>query len=179
MFADIEKNFSLEKEIIDFMAILFKGILLLSIAAQIKINLPWTPVPITGQTFAVALLSLHYGKKFAPAIVGGYLFLGFLGLPLFANFSSGLSFGPTFGYLIGMFLSSFALGAAKEINMTQSFFKTLLACYMASGITFSFGLFVLSFFVPNNALLMAGLIPFLIGDFLKNCLVSAIINQTK
>ena len=179
MFTEIESSLSLEKETFSFITILLKGILILSIAAQIKINLPWTPVPITGQTFAVALLSLHYGKKYAPSIVGGYLLVGFLGLPVFANFSSGLSFGPTFGYLVGMLLSSFILGAAKELNFTSTFMKTLFSCYIASFVTFTCGLFVLSFFVPKEALLMAGLIPFLIGDFLKNLLVASLIQQTK
>ena len=179
MFTAIENRFSLDKESFSFITILLKGLLLLSIAAQIKINLPWTPVPITGQTFAVALLSLHYGRKYAPAIVGGYLLVGFLGMPVFANFSSGLSFGPTFGYLVGMFLSSYLLGEAKELKFTNTFIKTLLSCYMASFVTFTCGLFVLSFFVPRETLLMAGLIPFLIGDFIKNLLVAGLIQQTK
>lgn len=156
-----------------------KGIIILSLLAQIKIPLPWSPVPITGQTFGVALLALSLGRKHAFTIVSSYLLLGFLGAPIFAGFSSGASFGPTFGYLIGMLLSSIIIGHMSDNGAKSSFLKSLLATYIGSLITFSCGLFVLSFFIPTKALLIAGLVPFLAGDLIKNLLAAMIVSKNK
>lgn len=155
-----------------------KGIVVLSLLAQIKIPLPWSPVPITGQTFGVALLALSMGRKNGFIITLSYLLLGFSGAPIFAGGSSGLSIGPTFGYLIGMLFSSIIMGQLKDLGLTTTFFKTLSCAYIGSIVTFSLGLFVLSYFVPNQFLLMAGLFPFLIGDLIKNTIASVIVSKS-
>src|SRR4029077_5468734 len=76
--------------------------LLTAAAAQLEIRLPWTPVPITGQTFAVLLSGTVLGAR--RAFLGQCLYLieGACGLPFFAGGAAGLAklVGPTGGYLV-------------------------------------------------------------------------------
>lgn len=143
------------------------GLAILSLLAQISIHLPWTPVPITGQTLGVSLIALSWGSKRSTTIFASYLVLGALGAPIFAGGHAGLSFGPTFGYLVGMLFASCAMGYLADNGYTKTFAKTFLTSVLGSLIIFSCGLIVLSRFLPSDKLLVAGLYPFLIGDFIK------------
>lgn len=158
-------------------SIVFLGALLISLLAQVSFPLPFTPVPITGQTFAVALLSLLWGQKRALATTVFYISLGGIGFPVFAQAQSGFLLGPTFGYLLGMMVASYVMGMISDTQKINSFGRALFATYVGSAITFSFGLIGLSFFVPLKALLFAGLFPFLPGDLFKNILVSVLVSK--
>ena len=129
------------------------GVLVLSALAQVVIPLPWTPVPITGQTLGVTLVALLWGRRLAFATLGTYLLLGGLGLPIFAAGKSGLLVGPTLGYLLGMWLASWVVGGFADRGYATSFWKCFGISLLGSICTFSCGLFVLSFFVPSSALL--------------------------
>jgi biotin transport system substrate-specific component len=148
------------------------GSLFLALVSQLVIVLPFSPVPITGQTFGVALLALNWGSKRAMAAFLLYLVEGAVGLPVFAMGKSGLIIGPTMGYLFGMWIASGVVGHLSDKGLANTFKKAFLCCVCGSLITFSAGLLVLSFFVPKESLLMMGLIPFLPGDLLKNLLAS-------
>lgn len=151
---------------------MFIGVVLLSLCAQIKISLAWTPVPITGQTFGVALLSLLWGSRLSLATFVSYLAVGFLGAPIFAGGMSGLLIGPTFGYLIGMMFASWVIGKLSDFGWSADFKKALAACYIGSLITFSCGMLGLSIFLPLNKLFIAGVLPFMPGDLIKNLLAA-------
>ena len=71
--------------------------------AQVKIPLPFTPVPLTGQTFAVLLVAAVLGSKRGAASIVLYIALGAFGLPIFAGGASGMAYltGATLGYLVG------------------------------------------------------------------------------
>lgn len=153
------------------------AVVILSLMAQVSIPLPFTPVPITGQTFAVSFLALMLGRKLGMASVLSYLIIGAIGLPVFASGKSGLG-GPTTGYLIGMLLGTWLMGTLSDRGWTQSFGRTLIAAYIGSLCVFSFGLLVLSLFVPREGLLVAGLYPFVFGDFLKNILAVTLVTKT-
>ena len=58
--------------------------------AQVRIPLPFTPIPITGQTFAVLLVGAVLGARRGAASLVLYLIQGMLGLPFFAGGASGL-----------------------------------------------------------------------------------------
>ncbi len=158
-----------------FEAIVFlAGISLLSLLAQISIPLPFTPVPITGQTFGVSLVALSWGRKRASSIFIAYLLIGALGCPVFAQGKSGLLFGPTVGYLVGMLFECYVVGFLSDVGFTKTLFKTLIASWIGSFFVFSCGLFVLSYFVPTSQLLYMGFFPFILGDLIKNILASVI-----
>jgi biotin transport system substrate-specific component len=148
------------------------GVGLLAVLAQVKIYLPFSPVPITGQTFGVALIALVYGRKLGLLTMSTYLLAGGLGAPIFAKFQSGLAIGPTMGYLIGMWFSTLLIGTLSDRGYAKSWPKAFLACVLGSLCVFSVGLLVLSYFVPSESLLVMGLYPFLIGDLFKNTLAS-------
>lgn len=153
------------------------GVVMLSLLAQVKIALPWTPVPVTGQTFGVAVLALIWGSRLSLITFMTYLGLGFLGAPLFASGLSGFSIGPTFGYLIGMLISSWVVGSLSDKGWSERFKTALAACYIGSFITFTCGVVVLSFFIPADKLLLAGVLPFLPGDLIKNVLAATLIKK--
>ena len=166
-------NNSHHKTIFEIISVLL-GICLIGILAQISIPLPWTPVPITGQTFGVALVALSWGRRRALSVLVGYMTLGMAGLPLFALGKSGQLVGPSLGYLVGMVFSSYIVGFMSDKWFTKSLAKTLIAAFCGSIIIFSCGLIGLSFFVPSQTLLAAGLFPFIPGDIAKNLLASII-----
>lgn len=153
------------------------GTILISLLAQIAIPLPWTPVPITGQTFGVALVAMLLGRNRGGLSVLLYLFAGgVLGLPIFAKGGSGIMFS-TFGYLIGMVLASAVMGTLADKGWAKSFSRAYLSILLGSAVTFSCGLIVLSSFVPREALLSAGLWPFLLGDFVKSVSAAWIVSR--
>lgn len=148
------------------------GVVLLSLLAQVAISIPGTPVPITGQTFGVALMALLWGRKRGFAVILSYLFVGAIGLPVFAAAKSGLIMGPTMGYLIGMVIASYWMGLLSDLGWTKTWGRSYLAALSGSVITFIFGVWVLSVFIPSESLFMAGILPFLPGDLVKTLLAS-------
>ena len=88
------------------------GALFTAVAAQIVIHLGFTPVPITGQTFAVLAVGSTLGARRAMASQMLYWMLGAVGLPFYANGASGWSTasGATAGYFFGFILASGLVG---------------------------------------------------------------------
>ncbi len=80
--------------------------------AQVRFYLPWTPVPITGQTFAVLLAGVLLGRRWGGISLGIYAGLGAIGLPWFAGWSGGTGVltGTSGGYLIGFIFAALFLG---------------------------------------------------------------------
>lgn len=152
------------------------GVAFLAALAQIAIPLPFTPVPITGQTFGVALLSLLLGRKWGFATVATYVAIGALGVPVFSGAAAGLKLASS-GYLIGMCVSSYVIGTLADKGWTKTFKKSFFACVLGSLCVFTCGLIVLSNFVPKETLFSAGLIPFIPGDILKSTLASLIASR--
>ncbi len=153
------------------------GIGLMTALAHIAIPLPWTPVPITGQTLGVSLVALSWGRTRGAAVLACYLALGALGAPVFAAAQTGFMLGPTFGYLVGMLFASFAVGWLADTGSAQSFWRSLGAAYIGSAIIFGCGVYGLSFFLPAQDLWMAGVLPFLPGDLIKNVIAALISSQ--
>ena len=150
------------------------GVALISLLAQVVIPVPWTPVPITGQTFAVSLIGLCWGFKRGIAVMASYLAIGAAGAPVFASSMSGLILGPTFGYIVGMFAAVMIVGKLSDAGIPKTFYSSLATAYLGSFLIFAFGLLGLSFYVPSKELLIAGLWPFVFGDLVKNIAAASI-----
>lgn len=146
------------------------GSVLLSLLARISIVLPFTPVPITGQTFGVAFLALSLGSTRAVSAFALYALEGIVGLPVFAAVTG----GATMGYLVGMFVASGVVGYLSDIGLAKTVPRAFLCCVLGSFCVFSFGLIGLAFFVPANTLLKVGLLPFIPGDLIKNLLAASL-----
>lgn len=169
----ISKNKAESLWLLDVLSVAL-GVLLVSALAQVRIFLPWTPVPITGQTFGVALMALSWGRKRGLAVMITYISAGALGLPVFATAASATLMAPSLGYLLGMCVAAYWMGLMADLGWTKSFFKTWLVAASGSLIIYACGVLVLSQFVPSNQLLALGVFPFLIGDFLKTLAASAL-----
>ena len=79
------------------------GSMLVALTAQISIPLPFSPVPVTGQTLAVLLIGALLGSRRGALSLVAYLLAGLIGLPVFASGAAGPAYimGPTGGYLVG------------------------------------------------------------------------------
>jgi biotin transport system substrate-specific component len=148
--------------------------LLTALAAQVAVPVPWSPVPITGQTFAVLLSGAVLGARRGTLAQCLYLAEGAFGLPVFAGGGGGAAIflGPTGGYLFAFPLAAGLTGALAERGWDRRFVTMMAAMLFASGVIFAFGLVVLAGFVPGDRLLAAGLLPFLPGDFIKAALAA-------
>lgn len=152
--------------------LIVSGAIFLGMTARISIILPFTPVPITGQTFGVLLIGLVYGRKLGLKTIGSYLAAGMAGLPFFGTGGPGLLFlKPTGGYLIGYVFMVLICGYLTEKGGGKSYIKTFGIMLLAETAMYLCGLIQLSFFVKSNVLEM-GLYPFIIGDLVKMGLVT-------
>ncbi|QIM62126.1 biotin transporter BioY [Pasteurellaceae bacterium Orientalotternb1] len=151
------------------------GANLIAIFAQISV--PMYPVPITGQTLALTVVGFALGRKAATSAVLCYLFEGIIGLPVFANASSGIQalLGPSGGYLIGFVPTAYLLGYFSDKGVLNSFWKSVFAALLATVVTFAFGLAQLSLFVPADKVLAFGLYPFILGGVIKAFLASVLV----
>ena len=139
-------------------AIILGASWILAISAQITINLPFSPVPITGQTLAVLLTGLILGKKLGTTSIAAYLAQGAAGLPIFAGGKSGVAtlFGPTGGYLIGFLAAVYVVGMLSELRFKRSLFLASSALVFGNIIIYLFGLVWLARFVGESQVLHLG-----------------------
>ena len=145
-------------------------------AAQIEIRLPWTPVPITGQSFAVLLSGLVLGSRRAFLAQLLYLAEGAAGLPFFAGGAAGLVklVGPTGGYLMAFPFAAAFTGWLAERGWDRRPVTMFAAMLAGSTIVFGLGLLQLSRFVPADTLLASGLLPFVPGDLIKSAIAAGV-----
>jgi len=151
--------------------------------AQAKIYLPWTPVPITCQTFGALLGGVLLGGWWGGISLAIYAAFGAAGLPWFAGWHSGIPIGPaglpTGGYIMGFILAALLLGHFTDKYVrSRSFFimfgLMLLANY---GMIYPLGLLQLHFCFPEasfSQLLAMGLTPFIAGDIIKAIIAAGI-----
>ena len=147
--------------------------------AQIIIPLPWTPVPITAQTFAVLCSGLFLGKKYGCLSQILYIVLGITFLPWFGGMSGGLDvvLGSTGGYLVGFVIASYFIGHitekyANSRNFTRMFTVVSIANFALIYIPGLIGLAIWTYVTQGAVLgivdlLLMGLVPFIFGDLIK------------
>lgn len=142
---------------------------MIALSAQITISLPFSPIPITGQTLAVLLTGIILGRKIGAAAIASYLVQGAAGLPFFAGGKSGLAalFGPSGGYLFGFLAAAYVVGMLSELRHTRSIIHSAATLVFGNLIIYVTGLFWLARFVGESQVLQMGLFPFLVGDLLK------------
>jgi biotin transport system substrate-specific component len=145
--------------------------LLTAAAAQLEIRLPWTPVPITGQTFAVLLCGAVLGARRAFLAQCLYLFEGAAGLPFFSGGAAGLAHlvGPTGGYLMAFPLAAALTGLMSDRGWNRSPFTAALAMLTGSTVIFALGLVFGGVVVVG-----AGLLPFIPGDLVKSAIAGGV-----
>ena len=160
---------------------------IVGLLAQAKIYLPWTPVPITGQTFGVLLGGILLGGWWGGISMAIYAALGTAGLPWFSGWSSGIPVGPaglaSGGYIIGFIFAAFLVGHFSEKYIGARRFFPMFALMLVANfiIIYAFGLPQLYLYLVSNGqtvgfaqLLAMGFTPFIAGDVTKIVVAAAI-----
>ncbi|HET6596013.1 MAG TPA: biotin transporter BioY [Anaerolineales bacterium] len=161
--------------------LIVSGALLVAVLAQIEVPLPFTPVPITGQTFGVLLVGAALGSKRSVISLVSYLTLGALGLPFFAGGTHGwnIVIGATGGYLIGFVLAAYVVGLLAERGLERTARTSLIPFFVGTVIIYICGVSWLSLVLGSfSKAIGAGLIPFLIGDAVKLIVASLVLPGT-
>ena len=174
VFERIQDASTSTKILMSLMMACFTGIM-----AQIIIPLPWTPVPITAQTFAVLCSGLFLGKKYGCLSQIFYIILGVAFIPWFGGMTGGIDvlLGSTGGFLIGFILASYFIGYISENYADARNFKKMVLVIAIANFALIYipglaGLALWSQYTQGVTLgimdlLMMGLIPFIFGDIVK------------
>ncbi|PKN95541.1 MAG: biotin transporter BioY [Chloroflexi bacterium HGW-Chloroflexi-6] len=150
------------------------GALLVALLAQVRIPLPFTPVPLTGQTFAVLLVGAALGSRRGAASLSLYSLVGALGLPVFAGGAAGTAyaFGPTGGYLLGFIVAAYVTGLLAERGLERSISTSIVPFLAGTLIIYILGAGWLSVQFGLEKALTLGVLPFLVGDAIKLALAA-------
>ena len=152
---------------------------LVAVAAQIEIMLGFTPVPISGQTFAVLLVGASYGPVLGASSLLLYFFVGLLGAPVYSGGDGGWEIvkGATGGYLVGFIVAALVAGWLAQRRWDRRFNSAVAAMLTGSVIIYAFGLPWLAHTanLDLEGTLEAGLYPFVVGDLLKLYLAGALL----
>lgn len=155
---------------------------LVGLLAQVRFAIPWSPVPITGQTFAVLLAAVLLGRWWGGISMAIYGGLGMAGVPWFSGWASGV--GATGGYIIGFVLAALFLGYFTDKYIRSRSFLSMLGLMLFANFILIYvpGLIWLRLWLGNVSsesvtmatLLGMGAIPFIVGDITKAVLAAAI-----
>ena len=152
------------------------GSALIALSAQVAV-LPFSPVPVTGQTFAVLLVGAALGRTRGSAAVLAYLAEGAVGLPVFAGGLAGpaVLLGPTGGYLFGFLPAAWICGALAERGWDRHLLGTLAAMTAGDLAIFAVGVPWLARFVGVENAFAFGVAPFLAGNLAKIVLAAGVL----
>ncbi len=165
------------------LAVLGSAVLALSAKTQI----PFWPVPLTMQTFAVLAIGMAYGRNLALGTVLLYLAEGAFGLPVFAQGGGAQYFlaAPSAGYLIGFAPAAALVGMLAERGWDRSVYATVAAMTLGTAVIFLFGVAGLArFLMLTEAMsvgeaailaLSSGIVPYLPGSVVKIALAAAVL----
>jgi len=160
--------------------------LLLVLCARVAIPLPWTPVPITGQTFGVMLIAVLLGPTRAAVAISLYLLEGFAGLPVFQPFGPpgpARFIGPTAGYLLAYPFAAAVSGwlVAKRVfgNAYARVLPLVASLVCGESVVFLGGCtwLAVGMHLGWGAAFASGVAPFLPGDAVKIAAVVAVVRS--
>ncbi len=149
------------------------------LAAQVAVRLPFTPVPVTGQTFAVLLGAAVLGWQRAFLGMGLYLAAGLAGVPWFSQWSGGTDTlsAPSFGYIVGFLVAAALVGRLAAGGLDRTPPRVVLTMAAGNLVIYAFGLpwLMASLHVSLAKGLELGVTPFLGGDALKIALAAGLL----
>lgn len=172
----------MEKSLARDVVLVLGGALFTALCAQIVIPLGFTPIPITGQTFAVLAVGGAPGSRRAIASQALYWLLGAIGLPFYADSSGGWSSatGSSFGYFVGFVVAAGIVGWYADHRNDRNFVMSLSAMALSTAVIYFFGALWLAHLIgvpvasgDSNAISL-GVAPFLAGDAVKLVLAALV-----
>ncbi|MFZ9987385.1 MAG: biotin transporter BioY [Candidatus Nanopelagicales bacterium] len=155
------------------------GAAFVGLAAQVAIPLPFTPVPLTLQTFAVLLAGAALGSLRGILAMSLYAVAGVVGVPWFAEGSSGFALA-SFGYILGFIVAAGIVGRIAEHGATHSAWRTAGLMIIGNLAIYSVGVTWLKYAIDSTwvTALQLGVVPFLIGDAVKIALAAGLLPLT-
>ena len=152
------------------------GAVFVGLAAQVAIPLPFTPVPLTLQTFAVLLAGAALGSLRGVFSMTLYAVAGVAGIPWFAEGSSGFAM-PSFGYILGFIVAAGIVGRVAEHGATRTVWRTAGLMVIGNLVIYAIGVTWLKFAidVPWLTALELGALPFVVGDLVKIALAAGLL----
>lgn len=146
------------------------------LSAQVAIPLPFTPVPLSLQTFAVLLSAAALGPMRAGSAMLLYLAAGMAGVPWFSQQTSGWGF-PSFGYVVGFILAAVVVGALARRGTDRSVAGAAGTMVLGNLIIYGVGVPYLAIAIGVDLPEAVGLgaLPFLLGDLLKIVLAAGLL----
>ncbi len=162
-------------------ALAVAGSWLVAALAQFEVKLPFTPVPITGQTLGVLLVGAALGPGLGGVSMGLYLLQGVLGLPFFSGGDSGAEFlklaSATGGYLWGFVLSAIAVGWLAGRGWDRSLRSAISAMFLGEVVLYLVAIpwLMQALDLSLTRALELGLAPFVVGDTIKLLLAAGLL----
>ncbi len=154
-------------------------------AAQVSFTLGFTPVPITGQTFAVLLAGGTLGSQLGASSQLLYVAMGAIGLPFYSDGEGGweVATGSTAGYLVGFIVAAYAVGWLAERGQDRQLSTSITAFLAGSVIIYTLGAGWLAYDlgipvtagVDEASAIAYGVAPFVVGDLLKALLAGSLL----
>jgi biotin transport system substrate-specific component len=160
-------------------ALVIGGAIFVGLTAQVSIPLPFTPVPLTLQTFSVLLVGAALGSVRGAASMALYLLAGVAGVPWFANHQSGLAFA-SIGYIVGFVAAAWLVGRLAERGADRRVLPAIGMMALGNLVIYAFGvagLMVIAHMSLSKALAL-GVLPFLSGDAIKILLAAVLLPGT-
>jgi biotin transport system substrate-specific component len=144
---------------------------IIAVLAQVSVPIPFSPVPITGQTLGVFLTGAILGGRLGAVSLVVYLLLGAIGIPVFAQGRGGLPViaGPSGGFLLGFVLGVYLLGKIVETAPRVTYWRLVVGmalCMVTYYLVGTVQLALVAQLTPSKAL-MLGVVPFLPLDLVK------------
>ncbi|MGI3781688.1 MAG: biotin transporter BioY [Janthinobacterium lividum] len=157
-------------------ALVVGGTLFVALSALVQIPLPFTPVPLSLQTFAVLLVGAALGSRRGVASMGLYLLAGVAGVPWFAAHQSGWAFA-SFGYVVGFVAAAWLAGRLAEAGADRQVLKNTGLLVVGNVVIYAFGVtgLIASTGMGLSTALAKGVAPFLVGDLIKIAVAAALL----
>jgi biotin transport system substrate-specific component len=160
------------------LALVLGGAGLTSLLAQVSVNIPPSPVPVTGQTLAVGIVGATLGMRRGAASLLLYLLLGLV-LPVYADAESGwhILWGPNGGYILGFVLAAAAIGRLAEAGQDRKVATAALAFIVGQLIVFVPGLIGLKIAAGQDWgwTIHYGFSIFIVGGLIKAAIGAAVL----
>ncbi|MEX2446305.1 MAG: biotin transporter BioY [Dehalococcoidia bacterium] len=160
------------------------GIALIGLSAQVRIQVPPSPVPITGQTLAVLLIGAAYGARLGGATVLAYLAVCIAGVPIFTGWNAGWAYfvGSTGGYLVGFVFAAVLVGALAERGWDRTPWLVVASMVLGNLVIYVLGvLWLQQIVLPEGSAIgwgrvwSFGVAPYLVGDAFKIALAAGVL----
>jgi biotin transport system substrate-specific component len=157
-------------------ALVVGGTLFVALSALVQIPLPFTPVPLSLQTFAVLLVGAALGSRRGVVSMALYLLAGVAGVPWFAAHQSGWAFA-SFGYVVGFVAAAWLAGRLAEAGADRQVLKNTGLLVLGNVVIYAFGVagLVASTGMGLGTAVAKGVAPFLVGDLIKIAVAAALL----